>query len=104
MYNKKYRLVEVESFSTYNPVHDNIRDKICYLAYLKEGERGWFLCETDNMFDPIHRIHTSTVKDVLYTRDNQIIVRTRNTKYVFKLILSEEEQQDEYWQEVGILG
>ena len=90
MYNIKYRLVEIESFNGYNPVHDNIRGKICYLAYLNEGERGWFLYETNDVFDPIHRIHTSTVKEVQYTRGNQIIVFTRNTKYVFKNIAFEE--------------
>ena len=92
MYNKKYRLVEVESFNMHNPVHDNIRGKICYLAYLNEGERGWFLCETDDMFDPVHRIHTSKVKDVQYMRGNQIIVLTQNTKYVFELVMSEENE------------
>ena len=88
MYNKKYRLVEIEEFNKYNPVHDNIRGKICYLAYLNEGERGWFLYETDDVFDPIHRIHTSTVKEVQYARCGEIIVFTRNTKYVFQVVVS----------------
>lgn len=86
MYNKKYRLQNIET-ERKNPMHTEILGKVCYLAYFKVGERGWFLCDTEEAFDPVHRIHTSDVKDVQYTRGNQVIVSTENTKYVFEVIL-----------------
>lgn len=93
MYNKKYRLVEIESYMWQNPLHEQIKGRICYLAYLNEGERGWFLAETDDMFKPVHRIHTSKVKDIQHPTDNQIVVRTQNTKYVFELVMSEADEE-----------
>ena len=90
MYNKKYRLQNIET-ERKNPMHAEILGKVCYLAYFKKGERGWFLCDTEATFDPVHRIHTSEVKDVQYTRGNQVIVSTENTKDVFEVILDGKE-------------
>lgn len=98
MYNKKYRLQNIETERN-NPMHAEILGKVCYLAYFKKGERGWFLCDTEATFDcdtgatfdPVHRIHISEVKDVQYTRGNQVIVSTENTKYVFEVILDGKE-------------
>ena len=91
MHNIKYRCTDIESV-TDNPIHDKVRGNICYLAYLNEGERGWFLCESDNMFEPIHRIHTSTVREIQYARGGQVTVFTRNTKYVFKNVAFEDKE------------
>ena len=86
MYNKKYRLTDIKS-QKWNPLHDRLINKVCYLAYLNVGERGWFLYDTQEPMDPVHRICTSVIKNVKYTRSNQVIVITENTKYTFDLIL-----------------
>lgn len=84
MYNKKYRLQNIET-ECKNPVHAKILGKVCYLAYFKVGERGWFLCDTEEAFDPVHRIHTSEIKDVQYcgASNTRIVVVTANTTYTF---------------------
>ena len=86
MYNKKYRLEKIEEMNRHNPIYEDAEGRVCYLAYLNIGERGWFLREDDDwLFGEVHRIHTSVVKDVVYT-DNQVFVETRNTKFIFTLI------------------
>ena len=50
MYNKKYRLTNIIT-ETYNPIHEDLTDKICYLAYFNVGERGWFLYQPNSWFD-----------------------------------------------------
>ena len=87
MHNKKYRLKSIAT-DNMTDLHKNILGKVCYIAYFKVGERGWFFCDTDET-QPLHRIHTSCVKDVKYTRDNQVVVSTENTLYVFEVILDE---------------
>ena len=84
MYNKKYRLDTIEEFNQHNPIYEDLEGSICYPAYLNIGERGYFLYEND-WFGKAHRIHTSTIKDVVYT-DNQIIVETQKTKFIFTVI------------------
>jgi hypothetical protein len=84
MYNKKFRLVEIDA-KKYNPMHEEILNKVCYPAYFNIGERGWFLCVVNEWPGGTHRVHTSPVDNILYA-DNQIIVVTENTKYVFELI------------------
>ena len=88
MYNKKYRLENIEEFNGHNFVYDDIEGAICYPAYFNVGERGWFLYETrglDSWFTSAHRIHTSIVEIVEYL-DDKIIVETQNTRFVFVLI------------------
>ena len=89
MYNKKYRLIEIDRPDENKNVCDDMKNSICYLAYLKVGERGWFLYEADDPIVPVHRIHTSVIKDVQYTRGNRVVVMTENTKYVFEVILDD---------------
>lgn len=84
MYNKKYRLDKIEEFNRHNPIYDDVEGSTCYLAYLNIGERGYFLYE-DEWFGKAHRIHTSIIKNVVYT-DNQVIVETMNTGFVFTVI------------------
>ena len=91
MYNKKYRLIEIDRSDENKNVRDDMKNSICYLSYLKVGERGWFLYEADDPIVPVHRIHTSVIKDVQYTISNQIIVVTENTKYVFEVMLDDKE-------------
>ena len=84
MYNKKYTLEKIEEFNGHNPVYEDMEGCTCYLAYLNPGERGWFLYET--FFGQMtHRVHTSVIKDVQYTRGNQVIVTTNNTRLTFVL-------------------
>ena len=84
MYDKKFRLVEIDA-KKYNPMHEEILNKVCYPAYFVVGERGWFLCVVNEWPGGTHRVHTSLVDNILYA-DNQIIVVTENTKYVFEVI------------------
>lgn len=87
MHNKKYRIEKIEKLKGYNPVYEALEGRVAYLAYLKEGERGWFLYESDDLFDPMpHRVHTSVIEDVQYTRGNQVIVTTQNTRYTFTVV------------------
>lgn len=90
MFNKKYRLIEVESPNG-SDVHRECLGKVCYLAYFNIGERGWFLCDTEESFNPVHRIHTSNVRYVQHLRGNRVVVLTENTKYVFEVILDGKE-------------
>lgn len=85
MYNKKYYLREIHKLRKPNPIHEEILNTTCYLAYLNPGERGWFLSETEDMFGGVHRIHTSIIKSVEYN-DTEIIVQTENTAYIFEEI------------------
>lgn len=89
MHSQKYRLVKID---TERPqlVHTSILNKICYIAYLKVGERGWFLCEVVDEIELPHRIHTSEIQNIEYTCDNQVVVSTENTRYVFKVVSNEQ--------------
>ena len=86
MYNKKYRLVKFEEFGRHNSLYDNMLGQVCYPVYFNVGERGWFLYDNDIWFEPLHRVHTTTIKEVTYMNDNQIIVTTQNTRFTFALI------------------
>lgn len=86
MYNKKYRLESFEEFNKHNPMYATMLDRVCYPAYFKVGERGWSLCVVDDWSETAHRVHTSTVKDVQYTRSGQIVVTTQNTRLTFSPI------------------
>lgn len=88
MYSKKYRLINIIT-EYYNPIHEGLLNKICHLAYFNVGERGWFLFRDSDWFDSADKVHTSVVKDIEYI-DDQVIVTTLNTKYVFELIKEEE--------------
>jgi hypothetical protein len=85
MYNKKYVLESITEFNKHNPLYDDMEGSTCYLAYFNVGERGWFLWEANDWFGDTHRIHTSEVKEVEY-RDNQVVVTTQNTKFVFTMV------------------
>lgn len=94
MYDKKYRVTSIVKtekhniiyeMDKYNPVHENLLNKICYPAYLKVGERGWLLYDTEEFFNPMHRLHTSVIKHVKYNND-KIVIETENTLYVLKLV------------------
>lgn len=86
MYSKKFRLTNIFRTSPYNEdFYKSIKGKACYLAYFKIGERGWFLCDSEAEYNPVHRIHTSEVKDVKYEENGNIIVTTENTVYTFEV-------------------
>jgi hypothetical protein len=87
MYNKKYRLEKVEEFGRHNPVYATMLDCVCYPAYFNVGESGLFLYATGNLFEMPHRVHTSMVEEVQYTRDNKLVVTTQNTRLTFSLFL-----------------
>ena len=84
MYSKKYILRKIEEFHRHNSIYDDMEGCICYPAYFRVGERGWFLYEREFERWP-HRIHTSIVQEVLYEND-QVIVRTENTRFTFEVV------------------
>lgn len=89
MYNKKYIIEKIEEFNNHNPIYEDLEGRVAYPAYFNVGERGWFIWIEDGWFNELaHRIHTSIVKDVEYTRGNQIIVTTQNTKLTFTLVMN----------------
>lgn len=86
MYSRKYRIEKIEEMNAHNSIYNGVKGRVCYPAYLKAGERGWFLYERDeDWIEPVHRIHTSIIKSVEYT-GTQIFVVTQNTKFTFTLI------------------
>lgn len=89
MYNKKYILEKIEEFNGHNPIYDGVEGSIAYPAYFNVGERGWFLYIEDHYFnwhkELAHRIHTSIIESIEYS-DDMIVVVTKNTKLVFKLM------------------
>lgn len=91
-FNKKYRAVSVKAKEP-RDIHDEIRGKICYPAYFKVGECGWFLCNVFDVsfptHDTLHRMSTSTVKRVEYY-DNGFTVYTENTVYEFAEVYDDE--------------
>lgn len=87
MFSNKYRLDKIEEFNKHNPMYDNMEGVVCYLAYFNVGERGWFLYESNDWVSPVHRVHTSVVKEVVNTRGLQVIVTTENTKFTFSVII-----------------
>lgn len=90
MYSKKYRLLNVEQFCGHNPTYDNKLGCVCYPAYLKVGERGWLLIEyqaSDEWMAYPHRLHTSIIKGVEYTRDGRIVITTEHTRLTLKEIV-----------------
>lgn len=84
VYNRKYKLIRIETMK-HNDIHDFIKNKVCYLAYLNPGERGWFLCDTEDFYNPVHRVHTSIIKSVDFDGPH-VVVKTENTEYTFELI------------------
>ena len=86
MYDKKYCLEKIEEFNRHNYIYEDAEESVCYPAYFKVGDRGWFLIETnEHGFISAHRIHTTVVKSVEYVED-VIIVETQNTKFTFRVI------------------
>lgn len=80
MYNKKYRFEKIEQFHRYNPIYEDMEGRVCYPAYLNEGERGWILYEKEDEWDRTpHRLHLSVIKSVEYF-DGLIIITTENTR------------------------
>lgn len=96
MFSTKYRLVEIADRKRYNPLYEDAEGSICYLAYFKVGERGWFLYEAeDDFFAPAHRLHTSEVQSVELIEDDdgvviKVNVQTKNATYKFEVYNPEE--------------
>jgi hypothetical protein len=81
MYSKKYIIQEVKEFNGHNPVYDEMKNAICYPAYLKIGERGLLLYDNHGS---IHKICTSVIRDVTYGDCGYIVVITQNSAITFK--------------------
>ena len=87
MFNYRYRLKEIISKTDVEAKDkEDFLGKICYPAYFKVGENGWFLCETDGCTYAPDRIRTSEVKNVGWDGTN-FTVETVNTIYKFEQII-----------------
>lgn len=84
MYDKRYIVESIEEFGGHNPIYEDMEGCIAYPAYLKVGERGWFIYKARDYFDTVHKVHLSPVKRVQYLED-QIIVTTKNTQLTFRV-------------------
>ena len=81
MYDIKYKLDSIVT-GGYNPFHNELLlSDYCCLAYLKEGERGWFLAFYKGEEIP-HRVQTSIIQKVVKNND-AIVVSTEHTDYTF---------------------
>lgn len=86
MFNHRYRLEEIISkIDVKAKDKEDFLGKICYPAYFKVGENGWFLCETDGCTYAPDRIRTSEVKNVEGSYD-RFTVTTNNSRYTFVAI------------------
>ena len=86
MFSSRYRLVSIISSKNESQKQEDFLGKICYPAYFKVGENGWFLCETDGCTYAPDRIRTSEVKNVGWDGTN-FTVETVNTIYKFEQII-----------------
>ena len=82
MYDKQYRIENIQELTRHNYLHKEVMNRICYPAYLKVGERGWLLWE-----DEFHmqKLHTSIIEDLKY-EDDRIVITTRNSVYILRVI------------------
>lgn len=86
MFNRRYRLKEIISKTGVEEKDkEDFLGKICYPAYFKVGENGWFLCETDGCTYAPDRIRTSGVEKIEWNCTD-FTVETENTIYKFMQI------------------
>lgn len=62
----------------YNPVHDEVNNTVATVIDLTVGERGWIAVYMDYDW---HRLHLSTIEDIVWFENGNITVTTRNTVY-----------------------
>lgn len=67
----------------YNPIHEQVSDKIATVIDLTVGKRGWiaYMIDSDWGEDEWHRLHTSPIEKVTVGDNGEIEVVTRNTLY-----------------------
>lgn len=76
----KYTLsVHPKEGRTYNPVHDAVDGAIATIIDLQIGERGWIAYRCD--LGGWHRLHISSVEDVMVDENGNVEVTTLNTMY-----------------------
>lgn len=86
MFDHRYRLEEIISKTDVEAKDkEDFLGKICYPAYFKVGERGWFLRETDGCTYAPDRIITPKIEKVEWNGAN-FTVETENTIYKFMQI------------------
>ena len=82
--NNRYVITSIES-DTLNYYHDEMRGHLCEIESMDVGDVGWMTVRFD---DGIwHMIHTSEILSVEVTEPDQgIVVKTRNSRYVFSKV------------------
>ena len=68
----------------YNPIRDDVDECIATIIDINEGERGWIAYYVDDswMGEGWHRLHTSIIENITVDDEMNVIITTRNTKYV----------------------
>lgn len=80
-------------------IHEEVLGRRCYILALEKNQRGFIKFEPS--YDPgrLHRLHTSTVMDIIETEDgSQISIETANTTYVLERITENTALYNHGWQ------
>ena len=79
----RYLLTKITSIIRKDPLREKLVGHICELHTFTENEFGWFGV---SMEDGEHTVCTSIVKSVRWTDDEELVVTTSNTEYVFAMV------------------
>lgn len=80
-------------------IHEEVLGRHCYILALEKNQRGFIKFEPS--YDPgrLHRLHTSTVMDIIEAEDgSQISIETANTTYVLERIKENTALYNHGWQ------
>lgn len=76
-----------------NPIHDDMRGRICEIESLDKGDIGWLTVQFED--GKWHMIHTSRIENVeIADSGNEIIVKTRNSVYTFSMMTDDGGDKD----------
>lgn len=66
-------------------IHLDVQGAPCYIVHAKTGERGLLMCKPSYDQQSFHRLHTSTVEDVIESVSGKsVVIMTKNTNYTLK--------------------
>lgn len=77
--------IEARNGSSLRYIHETAIKAPCYIINAKRGERGLIMYLPDYDRDTYHRLHTSTIEDVIESvSGKEVIIMTENTSYRLK--------------------
>lgn len=83
---KRYIIEDIHEKGRRNYRHDIILNCLCYLAYVKVGERAWILYQETHEYHP-HVCHLSTVQEVRRS-PGILTIETKNSIYTLREVES----------------